>query len=242
LLYGISEVLQLRLPAGYYALIEERIVVETPPRFYYPDVTVLQEGVVPPRGAHDVEGSMAVATVADQAIEVEESVERPQRSIEIRAESNRQVVTVIEVLSPANKTAGTRTYYTYVRKQADVLGSDANLVEIDLLRRGLYVLAAPELSLERVRPFDYLVCVHRAARPGVYQLYPRTVRQPLPRIALPLRAPDGDVVLDLQAILQRCYDSAPYARLLAYTAEPHTPLPPEDTAWADALLREKGLR
>ncbi len=245
LIYCIREALQLRLPTGYYALIEERIIVETSPHFYYPDVTVARE----PAGPLDTEGEpdtpgggVAVAVAADQAVEVEESPHKRQRFVEIRAESTGQVVTVMEVLSPANKAGGSRTYHTYLRKQTDVLASAANLVEIDLLRHGLHVLAVPESCLISVRPFDYLVCVHRAARPGVYQLYPRTVRQPLPRIALPLRQPDGDVVLDLQAVFQRCYDGAPYARLLAYHAAPPAPLSPEDTAWAEALLREKGLR
>jgi len=126
--------------------------------------------------------------------------------------------------------------------QFALLASDANLIEIDLLRRGAHILAVPESRLERVRPFDYLVCGHRASRHGIYQLYPRTVCQPLPRVGIPLRAEDDEVVLDLQAVFQRCYDGAPYARLIDYRSESPTLLSPADAAWADALLREKGLR
>jgi hypothetical protein len=187
---------------------------------------------------------MAVAAdiAADVAIEVEGDEEIRQGYVEICEERGGQVVTVIEVISPVNKTPGSRAHQTYLHKQADVRASDANLVEIDLLRRGAHVLSVPESCLERVRPFDYLICGHRAARHGIYQLYPRTVRQPLPRVGIPLRPEDRDVVLDLQAVFQRCYDSAPYARLLDYSSGPHTPLPPADAAWADALLRDKGLR
>src|SRR5438309_1293272 len=82
----------------------------------------------------------------------EEEEEIRQGYLEIREVSGGRVVTVIEVVSPANKAAGSRVHQTYLRKQADVLASDANLVEIDLLRRGTHVLAVPESCLERVRP------------------------------------------------------------------------------------------
>jgi hypothetical protein len=179
---------------------------------------------------------------ADEAIEVEDEEEIRQGYLEIREERGGRVVTVIDVISPANKAVRSRAYQKYLHKQADVLASDANLIEIDLLRRGAHVLAVPESRLECVRPFDYLVCGHRAARHGKYQLYPRTVRQPLPRVGVPLRAEDGEVVLDLQTVFQRCYDGAPYARLIDYRSEPLTPMSPADAVWADALLREKGLR
>lgn len=247
LIFCASEALQPQLPPRYYALIEERIILEAPSRSYYPDVTIARQGTETPtaRGVQATQGGEAVVAVdmeADVAIEVEDEEEIRQGYLEIREVSGGRVVTVIEVVSPANKAAGSRVHQTYLRKQADVLASDANLIEIDLLRRGAHVLAVPESRLERVRPFDYLVCGHRAARHGTYQLYPRTVRQPLPRVGIPLRSEDGEVVLDLQAVFQRCYDSAPYARLLDYRSEPLAPLPPADAAWADALLREKGLR
>jgi len=247
LIFCASEALQPQLPPRYYALIEERIILEAPSRSYYPDVTIAQQGAGTPSvgGVQVAPGGRAVVAVdmeSDVAIEVEDEEEIRQGYLEIREASGGRVVTIIEVVSPANKAAGSRVHQTYLRKQADVLASDANLIEIDLLRRGAHVLAVPESRLERVRPFDYLVCRHQAARHGTYQLYPRTVRQPLPRIGIPLRSEDGEVVLDLQAVFQRCYDSAPYARLLDYRSEPLTPLPPADAAWADALLREKGLR
>lgn len=69
-----------------------------------------------------------------------------------------------------------------------------------------------------------------------------TVRQRLPRVRVPLTGDDPDVVLDLQAVFDRCYDAAAYARSLDYRQPPVPPLRPADAEWADALLREKGLR
>ncbi len=47
-----------------------------------------------------------------------------------------RLVTVIELLSPANKERGSKGWELYRRKQEDVLKSDVHLVEIDLLRGG----------------------------------------------------------------------------------------------------------
>jgi hypothetical protein len=51
-----------------------------------------------------------------------------------------------------------------------------------------------------------------------------------------------DVVLDMQAVFDRNYEEGAYAEQIDYTQEPVPPLTGEDAAWADALLRERGLR
>jgi hypothetical protein len=177
----------------------------------------------------------------DIPIEVEETEEIREVNLEIREARGGRVVTVLEVLSPGNKTPWSKAHQSYLEKQTDILQSDANLVEIDLLRSGARTIAASDSCLDRVRPFDYLVSVLRSSRRSVLELYPRTVRQPLPRVRVPLRG-DPDVVLDLQAVFQRCYEGAPYGQLIDYQLPPAVPLLPEDADWADNLLREKGVR
>ena len=117
--------------------------------------------------------------------------------------------------------------------------STAHLVEIDLLRTGPHVLAVPEEVAHQYGPYDYLVCVNLAlgAREG-FQLYPRRLRDRLPRIRLPLMTPDPDVVLDLQAVLARTYEAGGYMERLDYTAPCVPPLSPEDQRWADDLICE----
>ncbi|MGH8059710.1 MAG: DUF4058 family protein, partial [Candidatus Entotheonellia bacterium] len=75
-----------------------------------------------------------------------------------------------------------------------------------------------------------------------YEVWAVSLRQRLPRIRVPLADDDPDVVLDLPAVFDRCYDAAAYARRLDYRREPPTPLEADDAAWAEALLRERGLR
>jgi hypothetical protein len=153
--------------------------------------------------------------------------------------SDRQVVTVIEALSPSNKFSGPGQDL-YRTKQRDVLQSTAHLVEIDLLRAGPHALAVP---LSRIAPkakYDYLVSVNRASRlRRTFETYPRTVRDRLPRIAIPLHEPDADVQLDLQAAVDQTYRAGRYAERIDYTRPCEPPLSPEDQAWVDELIRRK---
>lgn len=120
--------------------------------------------------------------------------------------------------------------------------SQTHLIEIDLLRAGEHTVAPPlELLLQR-GPWDYLVSLHRSGEENRYEVWGIPLRQRLPRIRVPLAGDDPDVVLDLQAVFDRCYDQGAYARRLDYRREPPTPLKEDDAAWANALLRERGLR
>ncbi|MCS6923874.1 MAG: DUF4058 family protein, partial [Fimbriimonadales bacterium] len=160
-------------------------------------------------------------------------------------ERDMRLVTVLEVLSPTNKEAHSKGRELYLRKQAEVLKSDVHLVEIDLLRDGEYTLAAPLSRLrEQVRqPWHYLISISRADDPEHFLLYPRTVRERLPVMPVPLAIGEGAVALDLQAVLNRCYESGRYASRIDYhELPPPPPFSPEDAAWIDALLKEKGLR
>ncbi len=60
-------------------------------------------------------------------------------------------------------------------------------------------------------------------------------------IPIPLRATDADIPLDLQSLIDLCYERGRYARI-DYRREPEPPFSPEDAAWADGVLRENGLR
>lgn len=147
--------------------------------------------------------------------------------VEIRDRRNRQLVTLIELLSPANKRPG-GDRDQYLAKRHEVLSSTAHLVEIDLLRGG----ARP--PLEQLPTCDYYVMVSRVeTRPRV-GLWPLQLRERLPVIPIPVRAPDPDAQLDLQSTLHALYDSARYGRYI-YDSAPDPPLKPEDERWARDL-------
>jgi len=234
-----ADALQPLLRPRYHARIGERLYVIPSQRAVYPDVAITRRRPFP----MPVEGSGAPVLTADAPVVVSvppEEVREPFIEILDLAQGG-QVVTVLEVLSPANKTPG-EGYELYRRKQEDALASETHLVEIDLLRQGVPTLAVPAHSLTPYRPWHYVVSVSRAGRREQFEVYLRTLRERLPRVAIPLRAPDRDVVLDLQAVFERCYEHGAYGDLIDYRGDPEVPLSPEDAAWADEHLRRQGLR
>lgn len=151
--------------------------------------------------------------------------------LEVRDREDRELVTVLEVLSPTNKKSGADREQ-YLAKRASLLHSEAHFVEIDLLRGG------PRMPVEDETPCDYAIMVSRVEdRPDV-NYWPLQLRDPLPAIPIPLRAPKSFVVLELQAILHVVYDRACYEDYI-YRGKPTPLLRSEDAAWAESLLASK---
>lgn len=117
------------------------------------------------------------------------------------------------------------------------MNSGTSLVEVDLLRAGFHTVAAPLDCTPHRGEWDYLVSVSRTSRHHAFETYRRTVRERLPRVAIPLADPDPDVVLDLQSVLDRCYDNGAYARLLDYSSDAPIPFRDRDREWARELLQ-----
>ncbi len=153
-----------------------------------------------------------------------------------------RVITVVEVLSPSNKAVGSAGRELYLTKQQELFESQTHLIEIDLLRRGEHTVVAPREQLLGRGIWDYLVCLHHGGQGNRCEVWPIMLRQPLPRIHVPLAPGDPDVVLDLQAVFNRCYDEGAYARRLNYRREPTPPLQEEEAVWADQVLRDRRLR
>ncbi len=167
--------------------------------------------------------------------------EAPQGYIEILdTEAGNRVVTVIEFLSPTNKVPGDGQD-RYLRKQREVLESKAGLVEIDLTRAGRRSLAAPPWHIPPHHRTTYMACVSRGWKPGWAEVYPMPLPERLPAIRVPLRESDADVTLDIQPLVDECYEKGGYERI-DYHAPPRPPLDAADASWADEWLRRKGLR
>lgn len=245
------------LPAPYYARLQKRSelgLVRTGGTLHriVPDLSVLR------RRLHEPGPIWQIGTTAGRLwtprLEATPGIDLRVRTdfvqhhfVEIRnSQRDHRLVTVVEIVSPSNKLPGPDRR-SYEVKQAEVLSSDANLIEIDLLRSGRRLLPHPELvAAVDDLDCDYLIVLNRSAlRQGEwmdYTLYPVDVRDPLPCLPVPLAGQDPDVLLDLQIAANRAYQGGAYGRVVDYRLEPEPPLQPEDAAWSDQLLAATGLR
>lgn len=239
--------LNRHLPRPYYARMELRPEVgvvedEGYVRHIIPDVSVVKPahsngGVALAEPAVATESESFEVTVAN------ELYEHPM--IEVRDPTQgHELVTLIEIASPANKGTGADRD-AYLKKQAEVLASSANLVEIDLLRGGKRLFARPELDAviaQRSQRTDYVIAINRAWKRDVFQVFPIVVTERLPTIPLPLRKAQPELLMNLQELFAQTYDDGPYRRgAVAYEKPPNPLLPPELTAWAEECLRKAGL-
>lgn len=234
--------LQDHLPASLRARVEERVFVEADDgdrgRSIYPDIRVTERP--------GDRGGVALATPETdlgEHVEIQVDDEPVTESfIEIvEAGSGHRVVSVIEVVSMANKAPGPGRDL-YQRKQQELRDGGVSLVEIDLLRGGDWALAIPRYHIPAPhRDSPYKVCIRRGWQPTRYRVYPIGLRQRLPKVDIPLRESDPAAVLDLQALIEQAYRNGRYDDL-DYRRPPEPPLGPEDATWAEELLRGKGVR
>jgi hypothetical protein len=239
LMVYLRDQLQGELPEGLWACVEEEVTVddnslESAQRFR-PDVHVTEAWESPENPAT----AAAAVAVAEPLVLIDPD-ERLGRHLQI-VEAGGRVITVIEVLSATNKLAWERRR-AYRRKRRAYQDGGVNVIEIDLVRDGDYIVLAPEEEIPPSKRAPYIISVWRATRPDRKYAYPCPLRQPLPRIAVPLRPQDPDVALDLQLLIDLCYERGRYHARLDYRAEPQPPLSPPDAEWADELLRSAGLR
>lgn len=118
-----------------------------------------------------------------------------------------------------------------------MLGSYTNLVEIDLLRDG-----KPIQQVQNNVQTDYRILLSRASKRPKADLYAFNLPNLIPFYPLPLRENDTELLLDIQTLINELYDEGNYDLVIDYMQEPLPPLSEENAVWADAILKEKGLR
>jgi Protein of unknown function (DUF4058) len=229
----IARQLSPKLRPKYVALMDERVLWDAPDDDVWidavearPDVGVVQSrpSAPAPEGATLV-APLMMATVMPRPV--------THRSIEIRDVAERRLVCAIEVMSPTNKNG--RGYSKYLLKRGRILQSSAHLIEIDLLHQGHRVPMAKPLPA-----CPYFAFVSRANQRPSVGVWPIALRDRLPRIPVPLMAPDADVELDLQEAVGHVYDAVGYDLILDYRTAPEVSLSPEEAMWVESRLRDAG--
>lgn len=157
------------------------------------------------------------------------AVDRERLSyVEVRDRRNRDLVTVVELLSPANRRPGPDREQ-YLAKRMAIVEGPVHLVEIGLLRGG-----GPMPAAGRPR-CSYSVLVSRSERRLDAEYWPISLRDRLPEVPVPVQASDPDARLDLQAVLDRIHDDAGYADYI-YEGHARPRLGKKDADWARQLL------
>ncbi|MCS6829185.1 MAG: DUF4058 family protein [Armatimonadota bacterium] len=203
-----------QLAPRYFAQIEERVYVEQVDqpadarKLFRHDVTIQTTG------SHQLSGrgGEAVAVLEPQVLTLPETEEKREPYIAIVTLPARQVVTIIELLSPSNKNPESQGRQEYLRKRRQIIHSPVNLVEIDLLRKG-----ARMPTVEQLPPGDYYAFVARGDRRPFVEVYSWQWNQPLPTIPIPLLPEDADAKLDLQEAFDTTFARARYEVRLDYS-------------------------
>jgi hypothetical protein len=164
--------------------------------------------------------------------------EHTEALIEIRQRVDGRLVTLLEVMSPANKMcdAGRQAY---LARRAEAKTARANLVEVDLVLQGSPLV---DYQREGLPNWDYAVFVSRAAQQDRYEIFPATLPKRLPKFRLPLAADDRDTVIDLQAAVARAYDQGDFGKHINYDRDPNTKLSDENREWLRQRLHEQKKR
>jgi hypothetical protein len=241
LISGIRHALNPAIGPNYVARVELRVYIsndDDPARQFIPDArieTSTESTHKPTRSTANGAATLAIAEPMIVPLTLDEEIEEAR--LEIKHVKTGALVTVIEVMSPSNKIAGSVGRESFMKKRRETLASAVHWVEIDLLRAGVPTMRQPAKAVS-----DYRAIVSTAADYRRARYWPIYLRQVLPVIGIPLLAPDPDAPLDLAAVLNAAYDRAAYDRSVDYTAPPDPPLKKGDAKLADKLLRAKELR
>lgn len=232
-----------QLRPKYIALLAKRYVIDRPSvsildlppeqRIIYPDIHVVEK---PPRLKESA--TLYDVTPTPPAVRrlslIEEEV--PLLSIEIRDVAERRLVTVLEILSPVNKQGeGGRDY---LNRRIELLKTDTHLLEIDLIRRGFRIRFDHDPP-----PAPYYVYLSRVQERPYTDIWPIQLDERLPAVPVPLLPSDKDVLLNLQAAIDACFELVGYEQLLDYSAAPPPPpLSEAQASWVEKILVTTGMR
>lgn len=222
------ELLFAQLRPRYFVQIDERLYLtndnDAARELIIPDIRIRKVRPGPSRGGTALMAAPGLQLAYGFEFEVHESYLKL-----VDRESN-NVITVIEILSPANKIKNSAAQRDYDDKRKDVLSGGTHFVEIDLLREGVPIVS-PDLAPMR----EYMAQVWRFPKGELKPTrwaWPMSIREPLKAIPIPVRPEDPDAVLDLQRMLDIAYERAGYELRVNYTRPPVPRLEGEVAEWA----------
>jgi hypothetical protein len=219
------------LPPRYEATIGERVyLVEHDPemrRLGFPDVAVVHDDLSasPSPGSGSSSGTAILEPVTiPLAI-----LEGPRETyLEIVHLLDQSLVASLELLSPSTKEQPGRT--EYLAKRRALIYQKVHLIELDLRLEGRRVQ-------EPLPSGDYYYLVSHGDRRPDCDVSRWTLREPLPTVPIPLRAPDRDVSIDLGAVFATAYARARFSRRINYQGPLPQVIRKDDQPWVESVLQ-----
>ena len=234
LIFLLKQAINASLPPGYVATSKNRVWVDEE-RVREPEVAVFgteREG----------EGGIALLPGLIAIGQELESDPIEEAYLEIISSIGKRLITAVEIIGATNKRSGAKARKPYLSKQKEYQRAGVNLVEIDLLREGPHVTAVPLRRLQKtVGEFDYHISVLVMGKRKQFYAAGIKLAQKLPAIGIPLDSHAAPVTVDLQALLDRAYDTGRYPELVDYRSPCDPPLTSEQQTWAEGILREKRI-
>lgn len=223
LIVAIADELNPQLIPKYRAAIERRIYDLSGDEAILigiPDVTVEQRS---PRAG--VANTAVLAPTNPRKVRVPMPIEIRESYLQIKEVASGEVVTALELLSPANKRRGKgRTQYE--EKRREILSSQTHLVEIDLLRSG-EPMALATGNVES----QYRILVSRSYHRPQADLYAFNMAEKMPPFPLPLKIGEAEPIIDLHVLLDQVYERGGYEVVIDYRKSPIPPFNSNDIDW-----------
>lgn len=225
LIVAIADDLTPQIAPKYRVSIEERVYTSVD------DVLLvgIADVAVANRTTTDT-GTLIAAKLAEpRKVQVPIPEQVIERFLSVRSTQSREVVAVIEVLSPKNKRSQEGRAANESKRQK-VLVSATNLVEIDLLRLGkaMPILGAIDTG--------YRILVSRSYKRPDADLYTFNLKDAIPAFPVPLREGEPEPVVDLQRLLNEVYDRARFDLAIDYSQSLKPALSTEESAWVREIL------
>ena len=231
----VCDVLVPQVQPRYIATMVKMLflaVEDEPTRHFKPDAFVVESDSA---AAAEFGARTAVLEPPTKLLHPDPELAERHFQVEIRDGEGQQVICTIELLSRTNKNRG-RNRDAYELKRTRTMSSGSHFIELDLLRTRPRAPGA-----QNPPPLDYYAMVSRAEERPSVGFWPILLRDRLPKIPVPLKSPDADAVLDLQAVLDATYDAARYGDYIYRYGPPDPPLDEADADWAGGRLAEAGL-
>lgn len=227
----LRDAITSQLPETYDVRIDERINLmgtgETAEAQFLPDLTMSWKPPATAGAPQSDTGGVAVAEPVTVPILMLD--EERVSYLEILHRPDQQLVTTMELLSPSNKVDP--GYREYMTKRNIILHEPVHLVELDFLLGGKRLPMRSPLP-----PGDCYAIVSRCSTRPNAEVYAWSLRDPLPAIRVPLRAPDPDLVLDLAVVYEETFRRGRYWRSLRYGQPLHLPLTADTAEWIAACV------